>query len=277
MDTPDFQLKHFSKARQATLDILRLSEHKHTIHGLIEVDVTDARQFIRNYEAQTGDQASFTGFIIACLGKAVDEDKMVQASRTGNKLIIFNDVDVNTMIERTTSEGEKVVRVYVVRAANHKNYWEINRELWEAQAQREDKLMPKWTQRYGELVFAIPWPIRRLFWKVMLSNPYNWRKWGGTVALTAVGMFGDGGGWGIPLVPNTLTITLGGIVEKPGIVDGRIEAREYLSLTLSFDHDIVDGAPAARFTSRLKALIESGYGLIDSVPTTAQGSPVVSG
>jgi len=45
------------------------------------------------------------------------------------------------------------------------------------------------------------------------------------------------------------------------MVDGRPLVREYLSLTMSVDHDLVDGAPAARFTQRLKELIESGYGL----------------
>jgi len=44
-------------------------------------------------------------------------------------------------------------------------------------------------------------------------------------------------------------------------VDGRIEIREYLCMTLSFDHDIIDGAPVARFTQRRKEIIESGYGL----------------
>ncbi len=34
--------------------------------------------------------------------------------------------------------------------------------------------------------------------------------------------------------------------------------------TLSFDHTIIDGAPAARFTQRLKELIEGGYGLYES-------------
>jgi pyruvate/2-oxoglutarate dehydrogenase complex dihydrolipoamide acyltransferase (E2) component len=38
--------------------------------------------------------------------------------------------------------------------------------------------------------------------------------------------------------------------------DGQVEVREYLNLTLSFDHDIVDGAPAARFTMKLIELIE---------------------
>jgi len=46
-------------------------------------------------------------------------------------------------------------------------------------------------------------------------------------------------------------------------VDDKIEIREYLNVTISFDHDIVDGAPAARFTQRLKELIESGSGLTD--------------
>jgi sterol 3beta-glucosyltransferase len=70
-------------------------------------------------------------------------------------------------------------------------------------------------------------------------------------------------GWGIPVSNHTLQVTLGGIAEKPGVVDSRIEIREYLSVTVSFDHDIVDGAPAARFIQRLKELVESGYGLCD--------------
>jgi pyruvate/2-oxoglutarate dehydrogenase complex dihydrolipoamide acyltransferase (E2) component len=38
--------------------------------------------------------------------------------------------------------------------------------------------------------------------------------------------------------------------------------REILNLTVMFNHDVVDGAPAARFTRRLVELIESGYGLL---------------
>ncbi len=82
--------------------------------------------------------------------------------------------------------------------------------------------------------------------------------------ITAVGMFGKGAGWGIPPALPTLMMTVGGIGEKPGVVDGHIAIRKYLSLTISFDHEIIDGAPAARFTERLKELIESGYGLFDS-------------
>jgi len=60
---------------------------------------------------------------------------------------------------------------------------------------------------------------------------------------------------------HSLSVMVGGIAHEPGVVEGRIEAREYLDLTLSFDHNIVDGAPAARFAQRFAELIESGYGL----------------
>jgi pyruvate/2-oxoglutarate dehydrogenase complex dihydrolipoamide acyltransferase (E2) component len=67
----------------------------------------------------------------------------------------------------------------------------------------------------------------------------------------------------LPVPNHTLQLTLGGIGEKPGVVDHRVEVRKYLSVTISFDHDLIDGAPAARFTDRLKKLIEKGDGLTE--------------
>jgi hypothetical protein len=95
-------------------------------------------------------------------------------------------------------------------------------------------------------------------------NPRMWKKAWGTVMLSTVGMFGEGAGWGIPLSPPSLCwITVGGIGRKPEDVGGQRVIREYLSLTVSFDHNLIDGAPAARFTERFQELIASGYGLID--------------
>jgi pyruvate/2-oxoglutarate dehydrogenase complex dihydrolipoamide acyltransferase (E2) component len=67
------------------------------------------------------------------------------------------------------------------------------------------------------------------------------------------------------LVPpvQTLGLVVGGIARKPAVVEDRIEPREILNLTVAFDHDVVDGAPAARFVRRLVELIESGYGLAE--------------
>jgi pyruvate/2-oxoglutarate dehydrogenase complex dihydrolipoamide acyltransferase (E2) component len=90
------------------------------------------------------------------------------------------------------------------------------------------------------------------------------------VTLSAVGMFGKGAGWGIPVSsPSLCWISVGGIGEKREDVDGQSALRDYLSLTVSFDHNMIDGAPATRFTERLKELIESGYGLIDQEASSA--------
>jgi pyruvate/2-oxoglutarate dehydrogenase complex dihydrolipoamide acyltransferase (E2) component len=263
MEQVGYEIKRFSKSRQMVVEALRLGEDKHFIHGLLEVDVTAARRFIRQYEARTGNQLSFTAFIIACLGKAVSEDKTVQAYRLGRrKLIVFDDVDVTAMVERTTVEGEKVVRAHIFRAADKKTYQEINQEMQEAQTCPADKLIARRMQVVADIGLALPGFLRRIFMRFVFSDPYRLRQLTGTVNVTAVGMFGEGNGWGVPVNgPIPLVLTVGGIVEKPGIVDGRIEPREYLNLTISFDHDIVDGAPAARFAGHLKQLIECGYGL----------------
>jgi len=68
-------------------------------------------------------------------------------------------------------------------------------------------------------------------------------------------------------------LTVGGIARKPGVVSDRaggadgggrveqIEVRKMLALIFSVDHDVIDGAPAARFGARLAALIEGAAGL----------------
>ena len=76
-------------------------------------------------------------------------------------------------------------------------------------------------------------------------------------------MFGQGGGWGITMPNSTLTVAVGGIAKKPGVVEDRIEIREYLDMTISIDHDVVDGAPMVRFVNYFRELIESGHGLIE--------------
>ncbi len=70
-------------------------------------------------------------------------------------------------------------------------------------------------------------------------------------------MFGRGGGWAIPVAPLTVVVTVGSVVERPVVRQGEITAAARLPLTISFDHALVDGAPAARFTETLRVLTES--------------------
>ena len=60
---------------------------------------------------------------------------------------------------------------------------------------------------------------------------------------------------------HAVSVAVGGISEKPGFVGEKVERREYLSLTVTLDHDVLDGAPATRFVSRFVELLEAGYGI----------------
>ena len=75
---------------------------KHHIHGLVEVDITEARTRIRQIKEKTGESLSFTGFIVYCCAKAAGEDRHLHAYRDWrNRLILFEDVDISLPVERT--------------------------------------------------------------------------------------------------------------------------------------------------------------------------------
>src|SRR5436305_1867180 len=114
----DYKVVPYSKLRRVLAVTLQSAQRKSMVRGLIEVDVTRARAYLREHKAKTGESLSFTAFLIACLAKAVDEHKAVQAYRQGrNQLILFEDVDVNTQIEHEMN-GQKQAIVYILRAAN---------------------------------------------------------------------------------------------------------------------------------------------------------------
>jgi pyruvate/2-oxoglutarate dehydrogenase complex dihydrolipoamide acyltransferase (E2) component len=237
----------------------RMGLQKHTVHGLVEFDITQAREAIRKHKAQTGEALSFSAFFLNCLGKAIDMNKRMHAYRNWrNQLIIFDEVDVNTLFE-VEVDGKKTIRPHILRGVNKKTFREIHQEIRAFQQEHRSSQESKFIERF----VLLPGFARRLFLWILFKNPQLIKDYYGTVLVTSIGMFGAGGGWGIPVPNHTLQLTLGGIARKPGIFEGRIEAREYLSVTISFDHDIIDGAPAARFTQRLKELIESGCGLCD--------------
>jgi len=264
----DDQTVPYPKIRRLEAIAYRSVQHKPMIHGLLEVDVTRARAFLREYKAITGESLSFTAFLIACLAKAVEEHKAVQAYRFGSKrLILFEDVDVYTPIERNVA-GQKQIMPSIVRAANRKTLREIHQEIRAAQVQDVAKAWEGFKAVHWPWLLLLP-AFRSMVW-ISERSPQVWKKYRGTVGITTVGMFGKGAGWGIPLPSHSLWMTVGGIGEKPGVVDGHIAIRDYLSLTISFDHEVIDGAPAARFTQRLKELIESGYGLDDTLIESEQ-------
>jgi pyruvate/2-oxoglutarate dehydrogenase complex dihydrolipoamide acyltransferase (E2) component len=263
-----FTVEPFARARHDVVDALEVGVRRHMVHALLTLDVTDARRRLREQEARDGERVSFTAFIVASLARAIDADRRLHAYRDWRgRLVLFEEVDVVTLVE---AERDGVAIPHVIRAANRRTVREIHDELREIQARpTTSRQRSGWLARLSRWV---PGPARRLFLRALRRCPAALKRVAGTTLVTSVGMFGIGPGWGVGIVPlHTLALTVGAIFPAPGVVDGRIEPREHLALTASVDHDLVDGAPAARFASRLRAIIE-GAEVLAADPGRAAGA-----
>jgi pyruvate/2-oxoglutarate dehydrogenase complex dihydrolipoamide acyltransferase (E2) component len=259
-----YHVVDLTPGRRLWINALDLSGPTHWMAGLLEVDVTVARQVITARKARTGETLSFTSFLVYCLARAVDENKEVQAYLKGRKqIVMFDDVNVGVMVEHKAGEKGALMG-HTVQGAQRKTYREIHQEIRRVQSEPAptNRGMPTWFRS----AMLLPWPFSKLVKALMAivtrRDPTIRVSASGTVSVTAVGMFGKGhSGWGIATTPNSLSMVVGRMAGKPAVSDGRIEPREILNLTVLFDHDVVDGAPATRFVRRLVELIESGNGL----------------
>lgn len=251
------------KMRRFSLDAGWLGRRRHIVHALIQVDITDVRELIRTHERNTGETLSLTAWIISCLAAAAERHPHVHAYRDWRgRLVIFDNVNVNTLVE-VEMQGNKVPMPHIIRAANRLSFRQVHDEIRATQAR------PAHTteSRFMGWFLLLPAFLRRAFYWAAMRLPHRFRDYSSSVMVTAVGMFGQGGGWGITMPNFTLTVTVGGIDVRPGVLDGRIEIREYLDLTVSIDHDIVDGAPFARFVNDLRQTIEDTRALSIAVQT----------
>jgi pyruvate dehydrogenase E2 component (dihydrolipoamide acetyltransferase) len=84
---------------------------------------------------------------------------------------------------------------------------------------------------------------------------------GGTFTITNLGMFEIDAFTPIINPPESAILGVGRIVNKPVGLEGQVVLRDMMTLSLSFDHRLIDGAPAARFLQRIKQLIERPFAL----------------
>lgn len=250
---PKYTIKPFPPIRRATIDLLEASSQKHIIHGLIEVDVTYTREKLRKIRRELNKEISLSSYVIYCVAKAVESDPSIQAYRDRhNQLYLFNEVDISTPIERFNNDGVTIVPI-IIRAANQKTPFDIHNEIETARNQPATEVGVQSTMRFYLL---LPGFVKRLFFRFMDRHPIQMKKMGGTVMVSCLNMFGAGVGWGVPVASHTLNLTLGGIVVKPQLVKEKLENHEFLCLTVSVDHDLVDGAPMTRFITRFKKILE---------------------
>ncbi len=195
----------------------------------VEVDASRMTWLREKMSAELGSKGregvSYTDILVKAAASALKQNAVLNSNLEDEKLKVFEDVNIGVAVE-VKVDGKSGLLVPVVRQADRKSLAEISQEVgslieraWASKASHEDLT-------------------------------------GGTFTVTNLGMYGVE--TFVPIInpPETAILGVGAVVEKPVVVQGKIEARPSVCLTLAFDHRVVNGAPAARFMQRLKQILE---------------------
>lgn len=164
---------------------------------------------------------SYTEMIILAVARTLRRNPLLNASYQGDYIEVYEDVHIGMAVALTDG-----LVVPVIRHADRKGLMEIVQECKSlAKGARENKLT------YDQLS-------------------------GGTFTVSNLGMYRVDAFTPIINVGETAILGIGRIQEKPVVVDGTIEVQPVMTLSLSFDHRVVDGAPAAQFLTDLCNTLE---------------------
>ena len=264
MKAPQITETRFSLSRLATLDVGRIGGKKHTMIGLIEVDVTDARSQIRA-ASRSGDSVSFTAWLTSCVARTADEVPEAHALRRGRRgLVCFRTVDIALPVERLV-DGRPVPLVTVIRDAARKSPAEIRTEIDGARGKavggEADFVLSehRHSQRAMKIFYRLPQILRLVIMRRILQNPFRRQAEMGTIIITTVGAAGRFPGWIIPKTIHNLAVGVGSITKKPRVVGSAILPRDILHLTLLFDHDVIDGAPGSPLHGQARSPARSRF------------------
>ncbi len=175
-------------------------------------------------ENKVQSRVTYTDMLVKVLAQTLEEYPILNSTLEDEEIKILEDINIGIAVD--TGIG---LVVPVVREANKKSLTEI--------ALLTKKLIEK--ARSGNLALN--------------------EATGGTFTITNLGMFGIDQGTPIINPPEIAILGVGRIAEKPVVIDGRVEIRPMMNITLSFDHRVIDGALAARFLQNMKQKIENPY------------------
>ena len=124
-----FTVKKIPKTHKLIFDMFDVSLERHHIHVIAQVDIDLVLKLLEQYKKTHGENLSLTGYLIYVFSRAVEKYKDAHAIRVGLKKVIFDDIDVHTIIEREMKDGERVPTSQIIRQANRKSIDEIHNEI----------------------------------------------------------------------------------------------------------------------------------------------------
>jgi pyruvate dehydrogenase E2 component (dihydrolipoamide acetyltransferase) len=214
----------------------RMAASAHTaaqVTLMTEVDATrfvEAREQLKtNVAEQWGFAPGYNDLLVIIVARALREHPYMNARLTDSGEAIEQLARVNIGVAVDTERG---LLVPVIGEADRKGLREIGVEFRELTAKA----------RAGK---ALPDDLT-----------------GGTFTMTNLGMYDIDAFTPIINLPEAAILGVGRIQAKPVVHEGAVVVRHMVTMSLSFDHRLVDGAPAARFLQRVKQMVETPYLLL---------------
>jgi len=178
-----------------------------------------------NSDLKDKDKVSITDFMVKAVARALELKPKINVTLDGEEIKVLKDINIGVAVAL-----ESGLIVPVLKNANQKSLSVVSRELKDlVKRAKKNKVNPDEVS-------------------------------GGTFTITNVGAYGSVD-WFTPIInqPESAILGIGRIVEKPVVADGQIVIRPVMGLSLSFDHRVIDGAPAAEFLAVLIGLIEKPH------------------
>jgi hypothetical protein len=204
--------------------------------------------------AEKGVKTTVTAFLLKAISIAQAAHPL---SRTvllpWGRTAVVNKIVAGFTVERMIN-GLPVVFFGEILESDKKSLLEISLEL-KSYGEKEIKDVPQLSIQ--NRFTWMPWLLRRFIIAASMHLPSMRLKYhGATFGLSSLGKYGIRAM--IPPCVSTSTFGVGSVEERPVVEEGQIVARKIMSVTLNFDHRVIDGAPAARFLSDVRQLIEGG-------------------
>lgn len=251
---PAFSVIDEHRARWNVLDMITVIA-KGTVPTYIfmDIDMTWA-EGLRGQFKTLGRKITVTAILLKAIGIA---QRSHPASRTAalpfGKRAILNNIVAGFTVERFIG-SQPAVYFGAIDAPDTKPLEQISEELkgyGEAEMHEVQHLKTQHWFNY------MPWLFRQtILWMGKRFPSVRLRHMGATFGLSSLGKFGVKAL--IPPCASTSTFGIGEVEYRAVVRDGKVEVRPMMTITLNFDHRMIDGAPAARFMQDIRQLMEGG-------------------
>lgn len=218
-----------------------------------DIDLSWAEALRARY-LELGHKIAITSVLLKAIAIAQREHPLTRTFRLPyGKLVTFSDITAGFTVERIVS-GTPAVFFGTIRNTDNKSILEIAKEL-RAYGQDPIDTLPQLDLQVRCLQFP-RWISKLALSLCILIPDVRLKLIPATFGMSSVGRWGCK--TGIAPCLATVTFGVGEVQDRPVAVDGHVEIRPVVSITLNFDHRIIDGAPACRFMKDVTDLLQGG-------------------